>query len=93
MSLASAFLICTVFLGNHSYHPHTFQLLSDAEHMRIGMLEAFISIALIDSERGIPLCECLLEQYSPEVKYPKQDYPKPPYDLEQVKRWFKRVYR
>jgi hypothetical protein len=78
ISLASAFLVCTMHIGMHNFHPHTFELLEAAENKYITLNNAIRGIALLDSERGIPLAECLLEQSTVGVSY-KGKYPEPPY--------------
>jgi hypothetical protein len=102
MTLSSAFLICHVWLTAQvaptweamgynmplpPYHPGVYKALKTAEQDIRLVPNAARVIALVDSARGIPLAECLLEQFSKKRLYPRIDYPRPPYETE----WFKRT--
>lgn len=62
-------------MGN--LHPAIHKALGDAEYGRITFSELAMILSNVDSERGIPLAECILEQYSADRQYPKENYPKP----------------
>ncbi len=99
MTITGAFLICHVWLTGQiaptaealgfertlaPYHPGVYKALAFVEEAGPLYLPlAARQIALVDSERGIPLAECLLEQFSRKRLYPLTDYPKPPYQNEQ----------
>jgi hypothetical protein len=97
VSIFAAFLICNTFLESIGmayigipYHPEVYNTLAAMEMKQLSLMNGARRIALVDSERGIPLAECLLEQYAPERLYPLKGYPKPPYNIDQM---FKRKAR
>lgn len=70
------------------YHPGVYVALKSAEADPRLIRNAARLIALVDSARGIPLAECLLEQFSNVRLYPGTDYPRPPYSIDQMfKEW------
>jgi hypothetical protein len=81
MQLSVAFLIChsflsqTLFMG--SLHPEIHKALGQAEYGEITFAELVMTLSNVDSERGIPLAECILEQFSTDRQYPHTEYPKP----------------
>jgi hypothetical protein len=74
--LSAAFLICKSAIGmTGEYPPTVYEILHKAEQGQIMLYALARSLALVDSERGIPLAECLVELYVPGKQYPMSDYP------------------
>jgi hypothetical protein len=81
MQLSVAFLICHSFLSQYmdmgNLHTEIHKALGQAEYGEITFAELVMTLSNVDSQRGIPLAECILEQYSTDRQYPNTEYPKP----------------
>jgi hypothetical protein len=74
--LSAAFLICKSAIGmSGEYPPTVYEILKSAEMGEILLYSVARALALVDSAKGIPLAECLLELYLEGKQYPMRDYP------------------